>query len=537
MEVNGVNRCIGCMQPLTDELCDHCQLEQQSYHTIPRCLLPGTILAKRYILGKVLGQGSFGITYIGWDKVLELPVAIKEYYPSDLVSRDVLRGTDPTVYLYQQMSKQEYQDQLDKFLNEARCLTRFNQLNGIVTVRDFFFENNTAYIVMDYIEGENIKTYVQKKGHMSGETVLTLMKPVMESLAQVHRAGLVHRDISPDNLLFSDYQRLVLIDFGATRLRNVEMTRSMTVVFKKGFSPEEQYRTKGQQGSWSDIYAICATMYFMLTGKVPDDAIQRMVEDSLPSLVDMPDIDLPRKHKETIMKGLNIQAKDRYQRMEELLTELYEIPIKPPIVHTKAKFRNTLIVTVALLLVIIGFLKVFSTNQKKYVDVSMPEITIPELTNIHQITMVSLKNRTKKEALESLDSLNDGHLNIEWKKEYSSSVPKNHIIRQSIKAGTTWLAGQKQTLTLVISLGEDLVTVPNVVNQMNTSAQKSLSKLKLNVKIIWTADEAEQGTVIKQSNSPNEKVKKGTTITLTCSQGKQPKATTKPKDDFAGIIP
>ncbi len=141
MRINGKNFFIGCMNPLdASGQCSCCHLDQDQYKPIPRCLLPGTVLTDRYILGRVLGEGSFGITYIGLDCVLDHRVAIKEYYPSDLVSRDVIRGTDKNVYVYESRAKTEYKENLDKFPNEARCLTRFNQLNGIVSVRDFFMK-------------------------------------------------------------------------------------------------------------------------------------------------------------------------------------------------------------------------------------------------------------------------------------------------------------------------------------------------------------------------------------------------------------
>ncbi len=209
---------------------------------------------------RILGEGSFGITYIGLDCVLGHRVAIKEYYLSDLVSRDVIRGTDKNVYVYESRAKTEYKENLDKFPNEARCLTRFNQLTGIVSFRDFFYENEMAYIVMEYVSGMSVKEYIRENGPMEGERVLHLMKPVLETLSQIHKTGMVHRNISPDNILFSGSGKLVLIDFGSARVQNMEMTRSMTIVFKRGYSPEEQYRARGWQGAWSDVYAVCVTI-------------------------------------------------------------------------------------------------------------------------------------------------------------------------------------------------------------------------------------------------------------------------------------
>ncbi len=192
MYINDHNLCIGCMQPLdSDGGCSFCGLKQEEYSPIPRCLTPGTELAERYVTGKVLGEGSFGITYMGWDKYMDIPVAIKEYFQSDMVSRDVICGSGNDVYLYESGKKDDYDTYLKKFLDEARCLSRFNQVDGIVSVLDFFYENNTAYLVMQYIDGISVKEHIYKKGKLSAEDVVTAMRPVLLALEQIHNTGIV----------------------------------------------------------------------------------------------------------------------------------------------------------------------------------------------------------------------------------------------------------------------------------------------------------------------------------------------------------
>ena len=165
-------------------------------------------------------------------------------------------------------------------------MSAFSELDGIVSVRDFFYANLTAYIVMAYVEGVSLKTYVEVNGRIEGTLFLEMLKPILFSLAKVHETGVLHRDISPDNILITKENKMVLIDFGAARKENISMTRSMTVVFKQGYSPEEQYRSHGKQGAWSDIYALCATAYYALTGRRPDEAIERVLEDEMQSLED-----------------------------------------------------------------------------------------------------------------------------------------------------------------------------------------------------------------------------------------------------------
>ena len=307
MKVNGRERCIGCMKLLdADGKCPHCGFLQAGYEPIPRCLRPGTYLKDRYMLGRVLGEGSFGISYIAWDCLLDTVVAIKEYFPASLVSRHVSEDGDRNVYIYEKAEKQKYQESLEKYLGEAKSLSAFYDLDGIVSVRDFFYENNTAYIIMGYVDGVSVKEYVEKNGPIEGEKLLNMLEPVICSLMKVHQTGVLHRDISPDNILLTRDERLVLIDFGAARRENINMTRSMTVVFKRGFSPEEQYRTRGRQGAWTDVYALCATVYYALTGKTPDESIQRMLEDDMPSLMDMSELSLGLPQKKALMKGLTV---------------------------------------------------------------------------------------------------------------------------------------------------------------------------------------------------------------------------------------
>lgn len=326
MKVNGRERCVGCMKPLTAEgRCAYCGLQQDKYRPIPRCLRPGMCLRDRYVLGRVLGEGSFGISYIAWDCLLDTVVAIKEYFPASLVSRHISEEDEDTnVYIYEKRESRKYQESLKKYLGEAKSLSAYYDLDGIVSVRDFFYANNTAYIVMGYVDGISVKEYVEKNGPIEGEKFLRMLEPVIQSLAKVHQTGVLHRDISPDNMLLTRDDKLVLIDFGAARKENINMTRSMTVVFKRGFSPEEQYRTRGQQGAWTDVYVLCATAYYALTGKAPDESIQRVLEDDMPSLTEMTDVDLPMRQKRAFMKGMTVDFHHRYQTMDELYQGLYQ---------------------------------------------------------------------------------------------------------------------------------------------------------------------------------------------------------------------
>lgn len=499
MEVEGRHLCIGCMSELnSDGLCSSCGLIQKDYAPIPRCLVPGTILENRYYLGKVIGEGAFGITYIGWDSRLAIPVAVKEYYPSDLVSRDMVRGANPNVYFYEKEGQETYQQQLKQFLDEARNLSRFNQVNGIVSVRDFFYANNTAYIVMDYIEGCSLKSFVKENGPFSGAKTLQLIKPVMEALSKVHAIGLIHRDISPDNILINEKGELILVDFGAARMRNSELTRSMTVVFKRGYSPEEQYRARGKQGPATDVYSICATMYFMLTGKAPEEAIQRLLEDKTVPLKQF-STGLSSVQIDAITKGMEVQAKDRYPSLQDLMQDLYENEIGMAVgAKRNVNFVVLIAVMISIIAVLVGIIyfgqqagdsqkldienkEVQTSSKDSDKDVSLDEATDSDIDNktddktnneakedatseqysttqAEDITMISLVGATKKEAQEKLDGISNVTFDVTWKKEYSNEVKKGCVISQSIAAGTVMKSNQSIVLEVVVSKGEKVTT-------------------------------------------------------------------------------
>lgn len=309
--------CSKCMNPIeeTDVECPFCgtavNAEIPSHH-----LAPGTILNNKFMVGAALGEGGFGITYIGRDTKLDMKVAIKEYYPNGYVNRS--NTISPSVNSSTSGERKDFFDTgRDRFLREAQILAKFSGSTGIVDVRDFFEENNTAYIVMEYLDGQTLKDYLKNKGTLTPEQTIRLLMPVMESLKKVHTQGLIHRDISPDNIMLVD-GHVKLLDFGAARNVSATANKSLSVMLKPGYAPEEQYRSKGDQGPWTDVYALCATMYKCITGITPDDSTQRVFSDELktPSALG---ISIDPVIEKALLKGLNVMQKDRYQNIDELL--------------------------------------------------------------------------------------------------------------------------------------------------------------------------------------------------------------------------
>lgn len=304
------------------------EADQKKNEQNTRCLSVNTILAGKYLVGPVLGQGGFGITYKGFDLNMETYVAIKEYFPVELASRNTttIYG-DRVISLGGEKSK-NYKIGLEKYVAEAQSISRFSDISGIVSIKDFFYENETAYIVMEYIEGMNLRDY-QKQcgGRLSEKEALDIMKPIIEALVQVHHVGVIHRDISPENIMltFKDgqIQEVKLIDFGAARMTAANGQRSLTIILKHGYAPEEQYRTHGEQGAWTDVYAVCAVLYKLLTGRTPEQAMDRLFQDELQPFAKL-GININKNVADAIWKGLSVKKENRFQTMNELAEILYE---------------------------------------------------------------------------------------------------------------------------------------------------------------------------------------------------------------------
>lgn len=318
------NLCIHCMKEKhsADEICPFCGSDPKSADIPPYHLQPFSILAGKYLLGMAIGEGGFGITYIGMDLNLEMRVAIKEYYPNGCAVRNCSESN--TVLSYSNSTQEVFEKGREKFINEARLLAKCSNLSEIVSVKDFFRENHTAYIVMEYIEGITLKAYLKQNGdHIPAQKTLQMMKPVICSLSKVHDMNLIHRDISPDNIMICNNGSVKILDFGGARDYIFSNEKSLSIMLKPGYAPEEQYRTHGNQGPWTDVYALCATMYRCITGSVPPESLERAYQESLPPIRSISP-DCPPAAASAIEKGMSIYPENRFQSMQELYSALYE---------------------------------------------------------------------------------------------------------------------------------------------------------------------------------------------------------------------
>lgn len=291
-------------------------MEKNSYS-----LQRNTGLIGRYVIQEVLGQGGFGITYLGIDKLYGNKVAIKEYYPQKIAMRKAQYEDVVTVTSIEE--KNNYNKGKKRFLDEAQVMARFNKNEGIVKILDFFEANNTAYIVMEYLEGITLKQYLGKYGVIQFRNLIEMMLPLLEALIEIHSQGLIHRDISPDNIMVQHNGKVKLMDFGAARDYTESGNKSLSVILKPGYAPPEQYQTHGVQGPWTDIYALCATIYKCLTGITPPDAIARVMDDKFKG-PDQLDGKLSPDIKKILWKGMNIFPEERYQDIGEFGEDVYD---------------------------------------------------------------------------------------------------------------------------------------------------------------------------------------------------------------------
>lgn len=301
-------------------VCPNCGTPYNQPAQKPNALKPGQILNGKYLVGAVLGEGGFGITYIGLDLLLEKKVAVKEYYPisTGMVSR---KDASAVVWNSEVRVKNGQVAHLDSFLQEARKLAKVDSIPCVVKVRDLFSQNNTAYIVMDFVEGETLLKKLQREGPMPFAKCVSMLTPIIQALEQVHRLGIVHRDISPDNIMVRPDGSLMLLDLGAAKEIDIQKTdgsiQSSQIVAKDGFSPLEQYSSSGRIGTWTDVYSMSATIYYCCTGKLPPRATSRTGTDSL---VCVPP--LQEREFAVLKQGMALDSRERIKTMRGLLAQL-----------------------------------------------------------------------------------------------------------------------------------------------------------------------------------------------------------------------
>lgn len=320
MNINEKFYCSRCMRELEDEMvCPHCGYDPTGRGDACE-LEEGTPLGNgRYLMGAMIGRGGFGITYAAWDLTLDIPVAVKEYFPAKDCDRDGQESYTVTVW---EDRRQYYQLGLRTFLREAQILAMFQNLPAVVQVYDCFEENGTAYIVMEFVRGETLLAYSQRK-KLRSKDLLKLLRPVFDDLIRIHKAGVLHRDISPTNILVQEDGTAKLIDFGAAMDLSVDLSGNPSL--NRSFAAPEQFDTQGRQGPWTDIYGLAGTIYEILSEKHLPDAASRLADDKL-VLQSKREKMITGGIRRSLLRALRIDPLKRTQDMEFFRAELYHLP-------------------------------------------------------------------------------------------------------------------------------------------------------------------------------------------------------------------
>ncbi len=523
-------RCLGCMEYYGDEfeLCPHCGYVEGTPAEEAIHMPPGTLLYNRYIVGKVLGFGGFGVTYIGWDGKLEQKVAIKEYLPGEFSTR--MPGQS-AVTVFNGDKSEQFRDGLSKFVEEAKRLAKFQNEPGIVKVFDSFTENGTAYIVMEFLDGETLTERLKRDKTIPEDEAVNMLWPLMNSLQVVHQEGILHRDIAPDNVFLTKSGDVKLIDFGASRYATTSHSRSLTVIIKPGYSPEEQYRSRGDQGPHTDVYALAATLYKMMTGKTPPDAMERRakVENQKKEILEEPhklnkNISLNREN--AILNAMNVRIEDRTPNVAAFMNELNA---HPPVKRRYGKIKKIdlyawplwlKILVPALLSVFVAFGVLLMTGVIDFPSLFSDKVVVPE----GFVVVPEVEGMDKDEALKLISETGlvaSAKGNVE-----SEYVDVGKIVLQTPIGGS--YLGINGTVELTVSSGKGVVevedgiaTVPYVVWKSQEEAIAMLKEAGLAEPVIQTqSDESvPAGQVISQSEEVGTKLPEGAQITLVVSTG------------------
>ena len=376
------NLCYNCFREKPEGgPCPYCGFDlTENEKKYPVALRAGTALNDRYIVGRVLGQGGFGITYLAWDTQLEAKVAIKEFMPNEIATRI---GT--TVSVAVESRSEDFTYGAERFQEEARTLAKFIGNPNIAAVTSYFDENDTSYFVMDYIEGISFKTYIANHGgKVSVDDALNVMIPVLRALTAVHAEGFIHRDVTPDNIYITKDGMVKLLDFGSARYSIGDKSKSLDVILKVGYAPKEQYIRRSRQGPYTDVYSCAACFYAALTGFLPPEALERLDHDELVP-VSQAGVDIPEYLDKAILKGLAVQPEDRFQNAQEFLDaietqQVVEVPragTAQPAAPTKKKLNPVIIggAAAAVIAVVIG-VGVLGGGGNPVTEVLAPTITV-----------------------------------------------------------------------------------------------------------------------------------------------------------------
>lgn len=539
--------CYNCMMPVNSEKCGHCGYIQTN-KTSAHHLKPGTILNGRYYIGKAIGQGGFGLTYIARDLNLDMIIAVKEFFPNGYVNRN--SNVSSVVEIAGEKNIEFFNSGKKRFIREAKLLAKFSENNNIVDIRDYFEENNTGYIVMEFVRGETLTKYLNKNGKFSTDEILDRMIPLFYSLDTIHKSGLIHRDISPDNIMLMSDGSLKLMDFGSARYINFWDNHTMSIMFKPGYAPEEQYRQKGSQGPWTDVYAICATIYKCVTKSTPDDSMERAFKDNMKKPSEL-GADISEKVEEVLLKGMAVYKEDRYQTMGELAqafinasgkdykayTEIVDTEITEPtdIENDKTVFYSeneddkteyyTETVTPEIKDEVIQPTpekKIKKSRKKLYITIALLIISavISGIFAYERSTYRKVPNLTGIQLSKAESIIKKNNLLLKSSYKYSDTVKKGLVISQSPLKDTSVKMGT--AVKIAVSKGK-LVAVTDLKAMNIEKAEKLLKDKNLYIKVTKTkySKKYKKNCIISQSPPKNSSLPENSTVEVVLSKGEK----------------
>ncbi len=494
--------CLGCLRMIdsSEKSCPFCGFDPDAV-TDKKLLPAGILLYHRYYVGKVLGEGGFGITYTGYDISEKRPVAIKEYFPANIAQRNISQENSNAVIPFDGDNGNIYARGLERFAQEAKVLKKLTKLSHVVKVYDYFLQNNTGYLIMEYVPGMTLRKVVQEKGCFSYQEMFPIIKPIMEDLSVIHDMGMIHRDISPDNIILQANGIAKVIDFGTTRTvvqKDDGTNRTMTVMLRQQYAPKEQYLPNGNVGAWSDIYSLCATIYFMLLGTDPKNVFERDAKD-MEKAFRGAEIPYDAGFVRILEKGMQVEASKRYASVRELQKEMEKAVLgeekdtdaqehtiyidqeqrKRKRISLRKKKRCLLLAVCGLCFVgAVSFgwqrYRSYKNNvakssvqnvvqneeaSKQRISVEKtatpepsPEVTADVTEENPLVIIPDVKNRSKKEACRLLHTV-DPDLIIVVEKQYNTKVKKGRVIAQSIAGGKSFRKKKEQEIVLTVSRG------------------------------------------------------------------------------------
>lgn len=514
--------CLGCMQEYEGDfnVCPYCGYEQDAPAKEVYHIMPGTIIKDQYIVGRVLGFGGFGITYIGFDMKLQQKVAIKEYFPSEFATR---MPHETVVRVFAGEKREQFEAGMKKTLDEAKRLAEFRQTPGITHIFAFFEENQTAYIVMELLEGETLKDRLKREKKISVEEALPIVLAVISALKEVHTKDIIHRDISPDNIYLLRDGQVKLLDFGAARQVTTTHSKSLTVILKLGYAPVEQYQSGGNQGPWTDVYSLAATFYRMITGIRPPESPDRRVTDTLkePSKLG---VAIDKNIENALMNALQVRVGDRTKSMEEFENQLNSANVKR-VTATKEKndmgkwpfWAKALCAAAGVAVLSAGVLVMTGV-----VDSPLPVLPVFQKGE-GTVWMPSLVNMSQKSAQERLEGM--GLSCKIGDTQASDTIIEGYVLGQTDEAGNVISPGTEvkegAVIQLILSSGSGKSVIPDVVWMSRDNAMTMLEENSLIA--VNTVEDTEswapEGVVTGITPDKDTEVEQSDLITLSISAG------------------